>query len=144
MFTQIVYQDNKVKNRCASIFGIGGNRSRYRQRFQVRDKCKFTKETELKLWHLVVIRDDKLPPLKWMLRRVIALHTGPDRITRCITMWIAASDTKSAVPRVCVLLVNITPTQVNNNQWKCNSVFRLFNNCNLYFGWRAHFWRSES
>ncbi|KAG5865570.1 hypothetical protein JTB14_012750 [Gonioctena quinquepunctata] len=49
----------------------------YLVELQTRNKWRHPME-DLKIGDLVLIRDDKLPPLQWNRGRVIAVHPGPD------------------------------------------------------------------
>lgn len=48
---------------------------------------KWTKGShEIKEGTIVVLKDDNLPPLQWMLGRVTEIHPGKDDITRTVTV----------------------------------------------------------
>lgn len=75
----------------------------YLQRFQTRTKWKAGRGRALQVGQMVIVRDDNLPPLKWLLGRVTAVHPGDDGIARSATIRTAAGEIKRAACRLCVL-----------------------------------------
>jgi hypothetical protein len=58
---------------------------------------------EVTINDLVIIKDERLPPLKWKLARVIDLHPGPDGITRVVTLRTAEGTLKRPIAKLCLL-----------------------------------------
>lgn len=52
---------------------------------QQRPKWK-TIADNLKIGDLVVMKEDNLPPTKWALARIMALHPGSDQLVRVVTV----------------------------------------------------------
>lgn len=58
----------------------------------------------VKVNSLVLVKDDNLPPLQWMLGRVIVLHTSADGVVRSVTLKISNGHSiKRSVHNLCVL-----------------------------------------
>lgn len=53
----------------------------------------------------MVIKEDNLPPLKWKMGRVIAVHPGPDGIARVADIKTAAGVIRRAFSTICPLPV---------------------------------------
>jgi hypothetical protein len=51
----------------------------------------------------VIINNERLPPLKWKLARVIDLHPDPDGITRVVTLRTAEGTLQRPIARLCLL-----------------------------------------
>lgn len=75
----------------------------YVSELQLRVKWKAPKDA-LKLNSLVVIKDDNLPPMKWKLGRVVALHPGTDNICRVADIKTATGVVRRAISKICPLL----------------------------------------
>lgn len=58
---------------------------------------------QLKPGAMVIVREDNLPTLKWLLGRVIAVHPGPDGLSRVATVKTANSVMKRAISKLCFL-----------------------------------------
>jgi hypothetical protein len=52
---------------------------------------------------LVIIKDDNLPPLKWVTARVIDVHPGADNKVRVATVKTATGVFKRAANKLCIL-----------------------------------------
>lgn len=52
---------------------------------------------------LVLLIEDNVPPLRWPLARVVALHPGKDGQTRVVTVKTPTGNLKRAVKRICPL-----------------------------------------
>lgn len=72
---------------------------------QQRVKWRSCKDS-LKLDSLVVVKDDNLPPLKWRLGRVVAVHPGTDGIVRVADIKTASGVIRRAFNRICPLPVS--------------------------------------
>lgn len=52
---------------------------------------------------LVLIVDERYPPAKWPLARVIQLHPGADNLTRVVTVRTSTSSFKRPISKLCIL-----------------------------------------
>ncbi|XP_022834206.1 uncharacterized protein LOC111361970 [Spodoptera litura] len=77
----------------------------YVAELQVRTKWHSSKDA-LRLNTLVVIREDNLPPLKWRLGRVVAVHPGTDGIVRVADIQTSTGVIRRAFNRICPLPVS--------------------------------------
>lgn len=78
-------------------------RKEYLNELQTRQKWKINVDRLLKLGSLVLVKDDKVPPLQWQLGRITDLHPGPDGTLRVATVKIRGCEVKRAVNRLCAL-----------------------------------------
>ena len=79
--------------------------SEYLQRFQSISKWK--QETDpIKIGSLVLIKDERYPPAKWPLGRVIEVHPGPDNLIRVVTIKTQESTFKRPIVKLCPLPVH--------------------------------------
>ncbi|XP_037298360.1 uncharacterized protein LOC119190482 [Manduca sexta] len=76
----------------------------YISELQKRVKWQSGKDYHLKIDALVIIKDDNLPPIKWKLGRIIALHPGTDNICRVADIRTAGGVIRRAVSKICPLL----------------------------------------
>ncbi|XP_063830016.1 uncharacterized protein LOC135079316 [Ostrinia nubilalis] len=70
---------------------------------QKRTKWQSTKGGELRIGDLVVVKDDRLPPNRWLLGRVACLHPGRDSIARVVDVNTSAGVLRRAYNRLCPL-----------------------------------------
>lgn len=77
----------------------------YLNELQMRQKWKTRCQLKLKVGSMVLVKDDKCPPLQWPLGRVTSMHPGPDGITRVVTVKVRGSELKRALSRICILPV---------------------------------------
>lgn len=75
----------------------------YLTELQVRTIWKQNSHSLLKMGTLVLIKDDKAPPMNWKLGRVLALHTGKDGVVRVVDLKVHGGTLTRAVTRVCAL-----------------------------------------
>lgn len=54
---------------------------------------------------VVLIKEDNLPPARWLLGRVVEKHSGLDKVTRVVTLRCNGTMCKRPVSRLCVLPV---------------------------------------
>lgn len=54
---------------------------------------------------IVLIKEDDLPPSRWLLGRVLEKHPGSDNITRVVTLRTKSSTIKRPVSKLCILPV---------------------------------------
>jgi hypothetical protein len=63
-------------------------------------------EVNVKIGDLVTIKDQKLPPGKWLLGKVIDIHEGSDKLTRVATIQTSKNTIQRVINKLCVLPVN--------------------------------------
>ena len=61
---------------------------------------------EIKVGSLVLITDERFPPSKWPLARVITLHPGKDGLTRVVTLRTATTSLVRPIAKLAVLNVS--------------------------------------
>jgi hypothetical protein len=74
----------------------------YMTRLQTRPKWTKPKK-EFELDELVLIKDTRYPPSKWLLGRVIAKHVGKDNLTRAYDLKTASGILTRPVTKLCAL-----------------------------------------
>ncbi|XP_015595911.1 uncharacterized protein LOC107268059 isoform X2 [Cephus cinctus] len=77
--------------------------SEYLSGLQQRQKWR-TKQENMKLNDLVLIKEPNLPPARWRLARIINLHPGADSLVRVLTLQTATSVIQKPIVQVCPLL----------------------------------------
>ncbi|CAK1595921.1 unnamed protein product [Parnassius mnemosyne] len=55
---------------------------------------------------VVLVKENDLPPCRWLLGRIIEKHPGPDQITRVVTLRTKSSIVKRPTSKICVLPVS--------------------------------------
>ncbi|XP_066137644.1 uncharacterized protein [Euwallacea fornicatus] len=55
---------------------------------------------------LVLVKDDNLPPSKWRMGRVVAVHLGQDGVNRVATLRTSSSLVKQSFSKICPLPMN--------------------------------------
>lgn len=79
-----------------------------------------TKEQNLKIGDLVLIKEDNYPPLKWSMGRIIETHPGKDDIVRAVTLrGPNGSILKRAISKLCPLPIQDVDT-INQNRDNIN------------------------
>ena len=61
---------------------------------------------------IVLLRDDNLPPLKWLIGRVVDVHPGTDGLVRVASVRTSTGVTKRAVNKLCLLPVELNPEEI--------------------------------
>ncbi|KAK2579108.1 hypothetical protein KPH14_000886 [Odynerus spinipes] len=84
----------------------------YLNEITTRKKWHVAGANTFKIGDLIVLKEDNLPPLRWALGRIIALHPGDDGIIRVATVKTAAGTYVRCVKRLCPLPIETT-TQTN-------------------------------
>lgn len=79
-------------------------RSEYMSRLQQRPKW-LKPEKNIEKENLVLIKDERLPPLHWRLGRVIEVHPGSDGLVRVVTLKTQQGEIKRPITKICVLPV---------------------------------------
>lgn len=64
----------------------------------------------LQIGSLVLVKENNLPPMCWLLGRVIDIHPGADGVVRIVTIRTKSGSVKRAAAQVCVL-----PLESDNN-----------------------------
>lgn len=62
-------------------------------------------QSNVEVGRLVVVKDERLPPAKWMLARIIETHPGRDGRIRVVTLRCNNGTTKRSIHKICVLPV---------------------------------------
>ena len=78
--------------------------SEYLLYLQQREKWRNLSENFI-IGRLVWLKDDRYPPSKWPLGRVIEVHPGSDHLERVVTVKTATSSLKRHVARLCQLFL---------------------------------------
>lgn len=79
----------------------------YISQLQSRPKRKGGNNQPPCIGDLVLLREDRLPPLKWQLARISSVHPGKDGVIRVVTVTLpSGGTTKRVVNKVCVLPLN--------------------------------------
>lgn len=68
----------------------------------------YTKSENIQPGLLVIIKDENLPPMKWIMGRIIDVHPGTDGLIRVATIRTASSILKRAISRLSVLPIDTT------------------------------------
>lgn len=76
----------------------------YLARLQQRPKWK-TSSKNLEVGNLVLIRDEGLPPTKWLMGRIIDTQPGKDGHTRVVTIKNKNTIMKRPITKVCLLAI---------------------------------------
>ncbi|XP_058827074.1 uncharacterized protein LOC131687050 [Topomyia yanbarensis] len=58
---------------------------------------------------IVALKDERAPPLKWPLGRVLSVHPGPDGLVRVATVKSTFGIVQRAIPKLCLLPVEVAP-----------------------------------
>jgi hypothetical protein len=62
-----------------------------------------TKSLELKIGDIVLVKEDHLPPTKWLYGRVVNTHPGKDNVTRVVTLRYKGSLIQRPTSKLCPL-----------------------------------------
>lgn len=77
----------------------------YLQILQSRSKWQNCSDN-LKIGDVVMVKDDRLPPLKWMMGRVIETHPGKDNLVRVCTIKTKNGNFKRPINKLAPLPIN--------------------------------------
>ncbi|XP_043474379.1 uncharacterized protein LOC122506330 [Leptopilina heterotoma] len=82
--------------------------------------CYLQRQQSISKWHhpsnkikvgsMVLLTDERFPPAKWPLARILELHPGTDGLTRAVTIKTATSTFKRPIHKLAIL-----PISVDNN-----------------------------
>ncbi|KAG5323558.1 RTBS polymerase, partial [Pseudoatta argentina] len=70
---------------------------------QVRIKWKFDTHVKIKVGQLVLLKEDEMMPLRWVLARVVNIHPRPNDIIRAKTVRTSKSVCKKPIVKICPL-----------------------------------------
>jgi len=76
--------------------------SEFLTRLQQRPKWARVQE-EIQIGNMVLVKDERLPPLKWRLGRVIAVHPGKDNHVRVATVKTTDGEIKRPIVKLSLL-----------------------------------------
>lgn len=88
--------------------------SEYLHQFQTLPKW-YRKRRDFRVDDLVMLKDERLPPTKRPLARVLEIHPGPDRLIRVVTVKTATTTFKRPIVKLCLL------PSVNDQSLYCNN-----------------------
>ncbi|XP_031338175.1 uncharacterized protein LOC116167075 [Photinus pyralis] len=74
----------------------------YLHEFQTRSKWQ-TREPQVKIGDLAVLKNELQPTSKWVLARIIDVHPGQDGVVRVVTVRTATSTFKRPIVKLCLL-----------------------------------------
>ncbi|XP_037940331.1 uncharacterized protein LOC119673165 [Teleopsis dalmanni] len=73
----------------------------------LQERTKWRSSTpNMSLGAIVLLKDDNLPPLRWLLGRVIEIIPGPDGVVRVVVVRTKNGVFRRAVTKLCILPVN--------------------------------------
>lgn len=76
----------------------------YISELQARSKWTTNQQQAIQVGCMVLLKEENLPPLKWPLGRISAIHPGADDVIRVVTVRLPSGKTmKRPVSKVCVL-----------------------------------------
>ncbi|XP_066595397.1 uncharacterized protein [Prorops nasuta] len=87
----------------------------YLHHLQSRSKWR-SREVNFGVGQLVTLRDDRYPPAKWPLGRVIELHPAADGTVRVVTIKTATSNFRRHISRLCPLYTDGDNSKKISNQ----------------------------
>lgn len=79
---------------------------------QTRTKWNSSSYTNLVPDTLVLVRQDNVPPQRWLLGRILTVHPGADGVPRVATIKTSSGEVKRAFSKICPLPVQC---QVNDS-----------------------------
>ncbi|XP_055385902.1 uncharacterized protein LOC129614944 [Condylostylus longicornis] len=88
--------------------------------YRLQQRPKWTKRTDnMKISDLVLLRDEKLPPSRWLMGRITEIHPGPDGLVRVVTLKMKDNMLKRSIANICLLLVD---TMENYDETETQSI----------------------
>ncbi|CAG7718112.1 unnamed protein product [Allacma fusca] len=79
----------------------------YLSKLQQRPKWYSTRPN-LQIGDLVVLKDERFPPMRWKLARIVEDHPGPDGLTRVYTIKTTDGTLKRSITKLCPLPIDST------------------------------------
>ena len=77
-------------------------RQEYLTQFFQRQKWN-VRNLDYKIGDVVLLKEDNLPPAKWLYGRIIQLHPGKDSLTRVVTVRCKGTTIKRPISKLCLL-----------------------------------------
>lgn len=78
---------------------------------ELQQRQKWHSPSKLEEGTMVLIKEDNIPPMKWLLGRIIKVYAGDDDVIRVVDIKTPTTELKRAVSRICVL-----PFEENTSQ----------------------------
>ncbi|XP_058449025.1 uncharacterized protein LOC131428985 [Malaya genurostris] len=79
----------------------------------LQNRYRWTQATDnLVVGSIVVLKDERNPPQRWPLGRVLSVHPGPDELVRVATVKCGLGIVERALSKLCLLPVEIDPSTV--------------------------------
>lgn len=75
----------------------------YVSTLQQRHKWKVSSENGFTINSLVLLKDEGLPPCKWLTGRIVTCHPGGDNMARVVTVKTAHGTFQRSVSKLCLL-----------------------------------------
>lgn len=91
--------------------------SEYLARLQQRPKWK-KQVDNVKIGDLVLIKDEQLPPGKWLLGRIVETQSGKDGLTRVVTIKNRKTTIKRPITKICLLPIEDNDSENLQNTHK--------------------------
>ncbi|XP_054745473.1 uncharacterized protein LOC129249827 isoform X3 [Anastrepha obliqua] len=88
--------------------------SEYLSRLQSRPKWTTTR-INAKIGDLVLMYDERCPPGRWPLARIVEMHPGPDGLTRVVTLKCKGKFFKRPIRKIC-FLPNVNPSKLTEDR----------------------------
>lgn len=78
-------------------------RKEYLQELNVRSKWHNSKTENIQIGTMVTLQEDNLPPLRWIMGRIVEVHPGDDGVVRVVSVRTKNGVYKRNVKKVCIL-----------------------------------------
>lgn len=65
---------------------------------------------------MVLLKEDKVPPLQWQLGRVTEIHPGADGIIRVVTVRTQQGSFRRGIQKICILPIRENQQQAEEAQ----------------------------
>ena len=79
----------------------------YLHELTVRKKWHKGATKNIQVGKIVTIRDDNIPPMRWSLGRIVAIHRGMDGIVRVVTIKSAQGEYKRSIKNLSPLPIDV-------------------------------------
>ncbi|XP_011858236.1 PREDICTED: uncharacterized protein LOC105555806, partial [Vollenhovia emeryi] len=78
----------------------------YLNELQQKYKWFIKDETNVKIGSLVMLKEDNMPPMRWIIGRIVALHPGDDNIVRVVTVKTNSGLYKRSIRKLALLPID--------------------------------------
>ncbi|XP_011858972.1 PREDICTED: uncharacterized protein LOC105556485 [Vollenhovia emeryi] len=78
----------------------------YLNELQQKYKWFIKDETNIKIGSLVMLKEDNMPPMRWIIGRIVALHPGDDNIVRVVTVKTNSGLYKRSIRKLALLPID--------------------------------------